>query len=308
MLAVAKSNIRQRLPHITFFAPGSKHYDNGLFANTVDSFVNISITGTSCQCNCEHCNGKMLTGMLPVSTPQGLIELATTLMAKGCKGVLISGGACCDGSVPLGGFGEALSEIRQMGLAVVVHPGLITAELAKVLAKAKVSRVALDLIGDQATIQQVYHLSKTPEDYHRSLQITRAAGLKVSPHIVVGLHFGSIRGEYAALNMVAKEGADSLVLVILKPLDGTNMAQIKPPAEGEVIKLFQTARKLLPDMPIALGCARPVGQYARRIEQAAVEIGFDAIAYPARETVDFAMARGLEIEYHQVCCGMLTDF
>ncbi len=308
MLAAVKDDTSRSSSCITFYAPGSRHYDNGLFVNSPHSFVNISITGKDCQCNCKHCNGQMLTGMLSAATPESLVELGMNLAAKGCKGVLISGGACCDGSVPLAKFGAALREMKDMGLLVVVHPGLLTNEIAVVLAKAEVSRVALDLIGDEATIRQVYHLDKRPEDYRRSLQIARAAGLRVSPHIVAGLHFGHIRGEYSALDMVIQEGADSLVLVVLKPLKATHMAQVKPPAEEEVITLFQTARKLLPDMPIALGCARPAGLYARRIEQAAVKIGFDAIAYPARETVEYAGMCGLKITYREVCCGMLTDF
>lgn len=290
---------------ITFFVPGSRHYDNGSYSNTRKSFVNISITGTKCQCNCAHCNGRLLTNMMSVASPKELEILAANLAVQGCKGVLISGGACSDGSVPLLPFGEALQRLAEMGIEVVVHPGLLNRATAKMLSQAKVARVALDLIGDDETIKKVYHLDKTTDHYRESLEAARSAGLKVSPHIVAGLHFGQIKGENEALNMIADLGAHSLVLVVLMPMRGTAMANIEPPAIAKVDKLFRTAREKLPDIPISLGCARPVGEYARLVERAALEAGFNGIAYPARETVDAAVRQGLVIAYQEVCCGII---
>lgn len=295
-------------PQMVFYAPGSRHYDNGVYTNNPRSFVNISVTGTACQCRCAHCNGNLLSGMLSATEPDMLIAQAEKLAAEGCKGILVSGGACKNGSVPLERFGAALKKAGSLGLKVVVHPGLLTPELADILADAGVERVALDLIGDEATIRQVYHLDKTPEDYRRSLQAARNVGLKTSPHIVIGMHYGEIRGEYHALDMVAAEGADSLVLVILKPLAGTDMAQCPPPDLAKVAAVFQAAGEKLSPLPIALGCARPAGDYARIVERYAVDAGFAAIAYPARETVDYVVSRGYSVAYREVCCGILTDF
>ncbi|HWR05896.1 radical SAM protein [Sporomusa sp.] len=292
--------------NIAFYAPGVRHYDNGLYQNSVNSFVNISITGSECQCRCEHCQGQLLNSMLSATEPELLVELAADLHRRDCRGVLISGGACQDGSVPLLRFAGALKEVASMGLAVVVHPGLLTDELAKVLAHSDVTRVALDLIGDSATIREVYHLTRTPEDYQNSLRAARLAGLKASPHIVIGLHFGEIRGEYEALKMVAAEGAESLVLVLLNPLRSTPMRDVVPPPAESVARIFKTARELLPNTPIALGCARPPGLYARTIERLAVEAGFNAIAYPARETVDYVHSLGYTVSYQETCCGILA--
>ncbi|MDF2569672.1 MAG: bioB 4 [Sporomusa sp.] len=292
---------------IAFYAPGSRHYDNGLFENNAHSFVNISITGTQCQCNCEHCQGQLLNTMVSATKPELLVSLATDLCSRGCRGVLVSGGACSDGSVPLMPFISALKEMAAMGLSVVVHPGLLTAETAELLAQANITRVALDLIGDSDTIRDVYHLQRTPKDYHNSLQVARRAGLKVSPHIVLGLHFGQIRGEYHALNMVAAEGATSLVLVILNPLRNTRMSEVIPPPPEEIAEIFTTARRLLPTTPITLGCARPPGNYSRTIERLAVEAGLNAIAYPARETVDYVQSLGYDITYLETCCGIASN-
>lgn len=295
---------RSGMNNIAFYAPGARHYDNGLFANHADSFANISITGTACQCRCDHCQGQLLNNMFAATEPAALVKLGADLRERGCRGVLISGGACENGSVPLDRFGGALKELAAMGLAVVVHPGLLTGETAGLLAEAAVERVALDLIGDIDTIREVYHLQRTPADYLSSLRAARQAGLKVSPHIVIGLHYGQIRGEYEALRMVAAEGAASLVLVLLNPLPGTAMGKVAPPDPAVVAELFMTARRLLPAMPIALGCARPPGVYARIIERLAVEAGFNAIAYPARETVDYVKSLGYNITYQETCCGI----
>ncbi|QDR81593.1 radical SAM protein [Sporomusa termitida] len=291
---------------IAFYAPGVRHYDNGLYQNSAHSFVNISITGSACQCRCEHCRGQLLNTMVAAAEPELLVKLAADLRRRGCRGVLISGGACRDGSVPLQRFAGALQEVAALGLAVVVHPGLLTNELAQVLAQAAVTRVALDLIGDSDTIRKVYHLTRTPEDYQNSLRAARLAGLKASPHIVIGLHYGEIRGEYEALKMVAAEGAESLVLVLLNPLRNTPMGAVVPPPAESVAKIFKTARELLPAIPLALGCARPPGLYARTIERLAVEAGFDAIAYPARETVDYVYSLGYTVTYQETCCGLLA--
>lgn len=293
------------MTNIVFYVPGDRHYDNGLFQNKADSFVNISITGAECQCRCEHCQGQLLRGMLSVTEPELLIKLAGDLQRRGCQGVLISGGAGQDGSVPLIRFAGALKEISDMGLTVVVHPGVLREKTAIVLAQAKVTRVALDLIGDTDTIGQVYHLPLTHQDYQNSLRAAHEAGLKASPHIVIGLHYGHIRGEYKALQMAAAEGVESLVLVILNPLQHTPMRAVTPPPLAAVADIFSTARKLLPHTPIVLGCARPAGIYSRRVECLAVEAGFNGIAYPARETVDYVRSLGWHIGYRETCCGMI---
>jgi uncharacterized radical SAM superfamily protein len=290
---------------MVFYAPGWRYYDGGAFKNKPRSFASVSITGTACRCNCRHCNGRMLTGMVPAEQPDLLLELARQYAGEGCRGMLVSGGACADGSVPLLPFADALRRIADMGLEVVVHPGLLTRGMAAGLAEAGVSRVALDLIGDADTIRDIYHLQKSPDDYRQSLHFARAAGLKTAPHIVLGLHNGMIRGEYAALEMVAGEGTDALVLVVLKPLPETEMAGVEPPEPAEVQKLFQTARAMLPDIPIALGCARPPGRYAREVERHAVEAGFDAIAFPAAETIEYAKTRGLAVAFSEHCCGVV---
>ena len=76
---------------IYFAIPSAKKYHNQYFQNQPAAFVNVSITGTSCACNCEHCNAKLLNTMLPVATPQRFHQQVKLLKEQGCTGILISG-------------------------------------------------------------------------------------------------------------------------------------------------------------------------------------------------------------------------
>ena len=219
--------------------------------------------------------------------------------------MLISGGNDSEGSVPLQPFAQALQEVSAMGLTIVVHTGLLTQETAALLAHTGIHRVSMDLIGDRGTIREVCHLDRTPAHFRQSLQVARQYALPVSPHIVAGLHYGSIRGEYAALAMAAEEGVDSVVIVILTPRRHTPMAAAESPPPADVEQLFRVARKLLPHTPLSLGCARPPGEYARSIERMAVDAGFNSIAYPSRETLDYVTAMNYEVQYKEVCCAMV---
>jgi uncharacterized radical SAM superfamily protein len=104
--------------------------------------------------------------------------------------------------------------------------------------------------------------------------------------------------------MIAERTPKLLVLVILMPLYGTAMAGTAPPAVEEIGKFFGEARRALPDTPIALGCARPLGPAKAQIDRLAVDAGFAGIAYPAEGIVAYAEARGLVPEFHDACCGV----
>src|SRR3972149_8817936 len=87
------------------------------------------------------------------------------------------------------------------------------------------------------------------------------------PHIVLGLHYGKLLGEWTALEMVARHSPKLLVLVVLMPLYGTAMAGVTPPPVDEIGDFFDRARKALPDTPIMLGCARPLGPVKTEIDR-----------------------------------------
>jgi uncharacterized radical SAM superfamily protein len=294
---------------IRFFAPSIKHFEIESYRNSPEPyFIPVSITGSACALDCKHCGGKLLETMTPATTPQKLFEIAQNLAKRGSYGMLVSGGADSRGVVPLEKFAPTMKRIRdELGLHVAVHTGIVTPELAQALAEARVDSAMLDIIGDNDTIREIYGLEATVEDYRKSLEEVSAAGIPASPHIVIGLHFGKLRGEYNAVDIAAEFPIASLVLVAFKPISGTAMADSKVCTPEEIRDVIVYARKKLPDTPLLLGCARPGGKHQIRTDCYAIEAGVDGIAYPAEEAVQLAKSRGSEISFSEVCCSLIFD-
>jgi lipoyl synthase len=305
MIQKAWETRRTFAPEIWFSAPGAKHYENRYFSNHTHSFVNLSVTGEVCACRCDHCEGKLLQSMISTPTPMEMRRVVDRLLDQGCRGILVSGGANSKGEVPLLAFAESIAYAHQMGLKVLVHSGLLQRKTAAYLKEAGVDQVLIDVIGDQDTIRQVYHLDIRPDDYLQAMLICREVGLNIAPHVVVGLHYGRIRGERRALEMIQQADPETVVLVVLTPTSGTVMADIQAPLIAEVGRVIATARVMNPITPISLGCARPPGQYKRQLEIMAVDCGVNGIAYPDEATVAYAQAKGLQIMFSEECCSLI---
>jgi len=292
-------------PEIGFSVPGAKHYDNAHYSNRPFSFAHFSVTGEVCALRCAHCEGALLKTMIGTTCPEAMHGEVDRLLKKGCRGILVSGGCDSKGTVPLEPFADAIGYAKQMGLKVLVHSGLIQRETAVRFKEAGVDQALMDIIGDESTIHQVCRLDRKPGDYLQSMLYCRDAGLRIAPHIVIGLHFGQIRGEQRALEMISEADPETIVLAILTPARGTAMAGIQPPALEEAARIMATARILNPATPITLGCARPPGHYKRRAERAAIDCGVNGIAYPDQTTVDYALSRGLQPVFSEECCSLL---
>jgi uncharacterized radical SAM superfamily protein len=267
----------------------------------------VSITGTFCGLNCEHCGGIILKNMQATPTPKTLKEAARRLAERGGKTLLISGGADHRGSVPLRPFTRTIKEIRsELGLKVLVHTGLVAPELADALAEARVDLAMLDIIGDHETIRKIYHLEAVVEDYERSLRNLSERSIPTAPHVIMGLHFGRIRGEEEALKMIARYPIKTLVLVGFRPIPGTAMAKTAPPPPEDMGRIFVRARTLFPKIPVVLGCERPLGLHRRKTDQLAIEAGLDGIAYPSDQAVALAEEKGKDLEFLNECCALIS--
>jgi uncharacterized radical SAM superfamily protein len=218
---------------------------------------------------------------------------------------LVSGGADANGRVPLDPFLEAIHDAVKKGLDIVVHSGLIDRSTAQGLKQAGVSQVMMDIIGDEQTIQQVYHLNAKPDDYMQAMLNCREAGLSIAPHIVIGLHFGRILGEKRALQMIAAAAPSCLALVVLTPTKNTGMASISPPPLSGVEEIMMAARNMNLDLPLTLGCARPAGSYKKDVEKMAVDLAVNGIAYPEESTVRYTLNKGLTPVFVEECCSLL---
>jgi uncharacterized radical SAM superfamily protein len=292
---------------ITFHAPGLRRYRTSEYAaQDVTEFVSISLTGTACALSCEHCKTSVLQGMLSLPGFEGsLFELCARLAEQGARGVLISGGSDSQGRVPLLPHIPDLIRVRQeLGLAIRVHPGLPDEATCAALAEVDIDGAMVDIIGHEDTIRQVYHLEATPADFEAVLARLHRYGVPAIPHIILGLHFGQMLGEWRALEMIARYPPKILVLVILMPLSNTPMAGVKPPSLDAIADFFETARKRLPSTPIMLGCARPLGPIKAEIDRLAIDAGLNGIAFPAEGAVRYAQARGLTPHFINACCGV----
>jgi uncharacterized radical SAM superfamily protein len=297
-----------RAGKIRFYAPSFVYYKNKYFRSPHDAFPSISITGSSCALKCKHCNGKVLGTMVPALTPEGLFDLCKKLKKNGAVGCLISGGCLPDGSVPLGNFVDAIAQIkRELGLTVVVHTGVIDFSTAKRLKEAGVDAALIDIIGSDKTIREVYRLDVSVADYERSLRAFHETGIPFVPHVLVGLHYGELKGELEALKMIAKYSPSAVITIAFMPIRGTPMENVSPPKPEDIARILVAAKLLMPTTLIVLGCMRPKGEHRTRADVLAVRAGVSAIAFPVEEAVQLAESLNLKISFSSLCCSQIFE-
>lgn len=291
---------------IEFYAPGLKRWQSSEWVpEKPNRFLPVSVTGTACALQCEHCKTKVLEGMITVSRETDLFATAQRLKAQGTEGVLVSGGSTKTGGVPLLPHVQAMRRVREeLGMRVIVHSGVVSPKLAAGLAEAEVDGVMLDIMGAEETIREVYHLDLTPADFERSLELLAEREMRIIPHIVLGLHYGRFLGEWRALEMIARYPVSTLILVVLTPLVGTPMGHLEPPPVADVIDFFALARVSMPDTRVNLGCGRPMGEMKVTLDRAAIDNGLNGIAYPADGMIAYAREQGLQPELFEYCCSL----
>ncbi len=113
-----------------------------------------------------------------------------------------------------------------------------------------------------------------------------------------------MHGELAALEMIKKYPPKTMVLVVLMPLQGTGMVVEKLPSLDEIGSFFELSRKSLPQTPIILGCARPMGPMKVEIDKMAIDAGLNGLAYPADGMVEYAQQQGVKPNFINACCGV----
>ena len=268
----------------------------------------ISITGPACGLGCDHCSGEILKSMPAAQSPGELVDLCLRLRDAGVEGFLITGGSDARGRLPWSRFLDALAEVkRRTGLHLSVHSGMVDRQTAAALKQAGVDQANLDIVGAEETWREVIHLADGAALLDDSLDALHTAGLEVVPHVVMGIHKGRIVGERRALEILRRYPPKLLVWVALMPLPGTPMAGAAPPALEEAARLLGESRLLFPESEIALGCARPRGEYGRALERMAIDAGVNRVALYAEESVDYARSLGVEAGFLQTCCSLAVQ-
>ncbi len=294
---------------IKFFAPGLKSYAIPEFEQKNPyAFQSISLTGSGCALDCDHCNKKILEPMIALDPKEGIFSMCEKLKARGMESVLISGGSLKTGEVPFMKHIKAIRRIKdELGLRIIMHTGLVSKEeQAAALKEAGVDGIALDIIGANETIRDVYHMDATVDDFDKTLALLTKYELSLRPHVILGLHYGKFLGEYTALDMIAKYNVQSLVIVILVPMSDTKMWGVDPPNTDDVAEFFAKARLKMPNTNLMLGCARPLGEYKKIVDKAAVESGINGIAFPAQGIIAHAKTMGLSPSFFENSCSCGT--
>jgi hypothetical protein len=302
-----------RANHISRSIHGNKLviYSPGMFVvhGVRGKYRAISITGDRCELSCEHCKGALLKTMPSATTPQALEKAAILAQSRGDKGILITGGCDSMGALPWPDFLDSIRWIKDNSdLMVTVHAGQVKERTALGLKAAGVDQALVDIIGDEDTARNVYHLPQGVSSVSKSLDALFSAGLEVAPHIVCGLNYGKMSGEYQALETLARYPFCRYIVVVLTPNRATPMGSVNPPSPEDVALFIAEARVRLPEMEASLGCARPRGRYGATLDTLAVLGGVNSIALASDMSQNKALSMGLNIEYRDTCCsiGSLT--
>ncbi len=292
---------------INFYTPSFKSYASSEIQDCgKNAWPAVSITGNDCKLQCDHCKARVLEGMLPARTPEALWRVVNERIAVGAQGMLLSGGSNIRDEVEYGPFYTTLRRIKDAhpSFKIAVHTALVDRATARRLEDAGVDVAMLDIIGAQETIREVYHLKRGVADFDASLQFLTETSLKVVPHIVLGLHYGRLLGERAALDIVRRHQPDALVLVVAMPFYASPRRPFLVPESREIGRFFMEARRSLPHVPLLLGCARPPGRVKQEIDAYAVLAGVNGIAHPAEGVVELAARLGREVRVSPACCSM----
>ena len=286
---------------IIFFLPGMFRLDG-----TTGKYPALSITGGDCALGCDHCQGAILSSMIPAQSPEQLVSQCRRLAAKGHHGVLVSGGCNGEGGLPWDRFYPAIKAIKaETELFISVHCGLVGDRSAFELKQAGVDQALVDVIGDDETFKTVYHVPFGVNRIEATMASLQRAGIPIVPHIVCGIHYGKTRGEKNAVAMISRFKVQQVVIVSLMNIPGTRMEKTCPPTPEAVADIIAEMRLAMPQTPISLGCARQRGN--TRLETLAIDAGVNRMALPSDEAVARARWYDLEISYQKTCCSVSRD-
>jgi lipoyl synthase len=303
------SSPEHAIPPVHFYTPTFKSYQTSeLKSCGKNAWPAVSITGGDCKLQCDHCKAAILEPMIPARTPEELWRVVNELIDDGAHGLLLTGGSNHRNEVEYAPYYETIRRIkdRHPEFRIAAHAALMDADSALSMAQAGVDVAMMDVIGAQETITNVYHLRRSVDDFEATLENLVRTPMRVVPHIVIGLHYGRMLGEWRALEIIQRHLPDAVVLVVVMPFYAPEKKPFETPDPVEVGRFFRSARKALPDTPLLLGCARPPGEARMQIDTYAVMAGLDGIAHPADGAVELAARLGRRVRVTPACCSIVV--
>lgn len=271
-------------------------------------FPSVSMSGNSCALSCKHCNHTYLNNMQNLTEPKELLDSCRRFADEGAVGFLLSGG--CDKNGAMLNLRKLLPIVKQIkketDLVVKLHTGLVDKELAEDIVAAGVDIASVEVVGSNETIQEIFDFNATVDSYADTLQNLEAAGMPyIVPHVCIGLHYGELKGEFHALEVIKNFCDPSLlVLIIFRPTKGTILEQCKIPSANDVSTVVEKAKELFPEKDVSLGCIRPRARFREEIELAALKAGVTRMEIPSKNTLRCANEMGYTIKKIHACCAL----
>ncbi len=292
---------------IRFSTPTFKEFETSeLKGCGKNSFPAFSITAGGCALMCDHCNAKILEPMIPATSPEMLdSKVRDLIILQGLKGFLLSGGSNRRNEIRYERFYPVIEGLKRdhPELQIAIHTALTDEAGARRMESAGVDTAMMDVIGAEETIREVYHLDRPVDDFEATLAALTTTRMNVSPHIVIGLHYGRLLGEANAIDIIARHKVTALILVVVMPFYARPGA-FATPATADVGRIFLEARRRLPDKSVLLGCARPAGAHKLATDAYAVMAGLDGIAFPADGARAVCDAIGRQARQEHACCSI----
>jgi len=212
--------------------------------------------------------------------------------------VVIKTGRC----LILENFFRSLNELKKKQILLLSY--------AKDIVNAGVDVASVEVVGSDDTIQEIFDFNATVNSYADTLQNLEAAGMPhIVPHVCIGLHYGELKGEFHALEMVKNFCDPSLlVLIIFRPTKGTILEHCKISSAEDVGIIVGKAKEMFPNKDISLGCIRPRAKLREEIELAALKAGATRMEIPSKNTIQFAKEMGFTIKTIHACCALPEEF
>ena len=254
----------------------------------------LSTTNNKCELMCAHCNGHYLKNMTPID----LYKEKTK--SRNISSFLLSGGCNFDGDVPINNYLDTIKQLKQEGYKLNAHIGIMDENYIEKVCKY-IDIVSFDLVFDKETIEEVYKINKTKEDYIKTYETIKKYS-DVSPHICIGLKGGKIKGEYEIIKYLSQSPPDKLTFIVLIPTKNTEYENVQPPELNQVANVLCEARISMPNTIINLGCMRPRGKYRKELDKLALDCGVNKIVLPSKSARIRANQLDLNILETKECC------
>jgi uncharacterized radical SAM superfamily protein len=145
-------------------------------------------------------------------------------------------------------------------------------------------------------------LNARVEDYVQVVADLKSCGARMAPHVCIGIHGGTMRGEMVAIERLRKLEPEALILISLIPTKGTVYQSVSPPSNEMIASVVRRAREELPATKLLLGCMR--SKLDRSAEFKLISEGLDGIVLPSSSTVDRLKMEGYAVKKRSVCCAI----